>query len=94
MSDTQEKLDKIVEVCFIRGSNAHDLHGYSKKWDEMLEFAKQHEAKKIQALIESAKREELEAVLTTRGTDGCDGYCDTNFVEERLAQLKQSEEKA
>lgn len=92
---TQEKLEQIVD-----GIDKTEIE-YENGWWETSTGAEFGAKKKqeLQALIDSAKREELESLPFAHDTMGfCEHFgkqfrpCAKCVVDKRLAELKQSEE--
>ena len=90
----QEKLvmELVDEICdwdeYCGDENCNKCGGAIRHWK-----------KKLTALIESAKREELEALkkesyvcTCASGGAGCDDAVFVDDIDNRIAQLKQSEE--
>lgn len=98
MSDTQEKLDEILKKLVMSvdiDPNANLMGDYARRYTYNLTEAKAQ----LTDLIESAKREELEALkkesyvcTCASGGAGCDDAVFVDDIDNRIAQLKQSEE--
>ena len=88
MSDTQERLDEIVTPC----AYGFDQYHNSSCPECMFNFAEARQ--ELTKLIESAKREgaieELQ-MIPKEGYYGDEGTA-VEYVKNRIAQLKQSEE--
>lgn len=77
-------VEKILEPLLIDATT-----GGPKDYDATESFS-EAQAELEALLAEEVRKARIEVykdVLSTRGIDGCNGYCDADFVEDRIKQL-------